>query len=76
MLQTICLILTAAFFAWELDREKPIPHVLGGGDTLMIRTSGYGFCPKYCETDHFHLGHYKRYDCEENLCNHITVDEN
>ena len=75
MIQTLCLIVTAAFLAWELDREKPIPYSLGNGDTLMIRTSGYLFCPNYCNINHFHLGHYEGYDCEESLCNHVTLNE-
>jgi hypothetical protein len=75
MIQTICLILTASFLAWEIDKEKPTPYPLGNGDTLMVRVKGYGFCPNYCKIDHFHFGHYEGYDCEESLCEHITINE-
>jgi hypothetical protein len=76
MIQTLCLILTAAFLAWEVDREKPVPYALGNGDTLMVRDKGYAFCPDYCEIDHSHFGHHEGYDCEQNICNHITINEN
>jgi hypothetical protein len=76
MIQTLCLLFTAAFLAWEIEREKPVPYVLGNGDTLMIRNNGYAFCPDYCEIDHSHLGHHEGYDCEQNICNHITINEN
>ena len=54
-------------------KPKPIP--LGAGDTLMVRIAGYGFCPPYCEVDHNHIGHYKDYNCEEQQCEHITINE-
>ena len=73
---TLCLVLTAGFLAWETDRLKPRPYPIGTtGDTLMVRTVGYGFCPKYCDIDHFHTGHFKNYDCEEDMCTHITINE-
>ena len=69
--QFLFVALITSFIAKETDKYEPKPYLLENGDTLMVREKGYGFCPKYCETDHFHLGHYKRYDCEENLCNVI-----
>mgnify|MGYP003131391155 FL=1 len=68
------MILMAGFIAWETDRVKPKPQALGGGDTLMVRVSGYDFCPKYCEVDHFHFGHKDDYDCEEDVCEHIIYE--
>ena len=76
MTTTICLILICGFMAWENDKLEPKPYPLGsGGDTLMVRTAGYGFCPKYCDIDHFHTGHFKNYDCEDAPCEHITINE-
>ena len=72
---TICLILFASFISYESEKVKPKPYPLGSGDTLMVRTIGYGFCPQYCEADHFHVGHFKNYDCEEYTCNHITIND-
>ena len=70
------LILIASLIGYESDREKPKPYPLGsGGDTLMVRIVGYGFCPKYCDIDHFHTGHFKNYDCEEGICTHITIND-
>ena len=65
----------AGIIAWETDRAKPQPHALGNGDTLMVRISGYAFCPAYCTIDHFHVGHKKKYDCEEEYCNHIIYED-
>ena len=75
LVSTICLCLVSGFLALEADREKPKPYPLGFGDTLMVRIVGYEFCPPYCEIDHFHIGHFKNYNCEEDMCNHITINE-
>jgi len=72
--QTLLMILMAGFIAWETDRIKPKPQALGNGDTLMVRVSGYDFCPKYCEVDHFHFGHKNNYNCEEDVCEHIIYE--
>ena len=73
---TLLLVLIASLIGYESDRAKPKPYPLGsGGDTLMVRTVGYGFCPKYCDVDHFHTGHFKTYDCEDAPCEHITINE-
>ncbi len=75
MLQdTICIAIIAFLIGWEVDREKPKPYPLGYGDTLMVRITGYEFCPKQCDVDHFHIGHKKNYDCEEGACNHIIYE--
>ena len=71
---TVCITFIALFLAWETDRVKPKPYPLGNGDTLMVRITGYEFCPKYCDVDHFHMGHKKEYNCEENSCNHIIYE--
>ena len=60
---------------WETEKFKPKPYALGNGDTLMVRTAGYGFCPKNCKVDHFHVGHKKGYECEDITCNHIIYEE-
>ena len=73
-IETILLILLAAFVAWEVDMEKPKPFPLGNGDTLMVRVVGYQFCPQNCDVDHFHTGHFNNYNCEEDMCNHITIN--
>ena len=73
---TLFLILTASLIGYESDKLKPKPYHLDSGDTLMVRIVGYDFCPQYCDVDHFHVGHFKNYDCEENICNHLTVNEN
>ena len=72
---TICTILLFAFMAWETEKIKPKPYPIGNGDTLMVRAFGYGFCPKYCDVDHFHMGHKKDYDCEEDICEHIIYED-
>ena len=72
---TILLVLTMSLIGLESERMKPKPYPLGSGDTLMVRTAGYGFCPMNCDTDHFHFGHFKNYDCEEDMCNHITIND-
>ena len=74
-IQNFFILLTAAFIAYEIDLEKPKPYPIGGGDTLMVRKLGYEFCPKYCDVDHFHVGHFKNYNCEEDTCTHITIDQ-
>jgi len=70
---TICLIVTCAFLAWEADRLEPKPYPMGHGDTLMVRIAGYSFCPPNCAVDHFHIGHFKNYNCGEEICTHITI---
>ena len=65
----------AVLISLEAERAKPKPVPLGGGDTLMIRVSGYAFCPLYCDANHNHIGHYKKYNCEELKCEHITINE-
>ena len=76
LITTGCLILIASLIGLESERAKPRPYPLGLGDTLMIRIQGYEFCPKYCDINHFHTGHFKNYDCEEIICEHITINEN
>ena len=73
--EIICLAFVFAIMAWEADRFKPRPYSLGNGDTLMVRTRGYGFCPKHCDVKHFHVGHKKGYECEDITCNHIIYEE-
>ena len=73
--ETIIILLFAGFLAWEVDMEKPKAYPLGSGDTLMVRIVGYEICPINCDIDHFHTGHFKEYDCEQNSCNHITINE-
>ena len=75
LITTICLIFTLGLIGLESERMKPKPYPLGSGDTLMVRTAGYGFCPMNCDIDHFHTGHFTNYDCEEDMCNHITINE-
>ena len=72
---TMFLILTLSLIGFESERMKPKPYPLGFGDTLMVRTAGYGFCPKDCEIDHHHFGHLENYNCEEDMCNHITIND-
>ena len=72
---TICIAIVALFLAWDTDRVKPKPYSLGNGDTLMVRITGYEFCPKYCDVDHFHIGHKKEYNCEETSCSHIIYED-
>ena len=73
--ETVFLILIACYMGWEEERMKPKPYPLGEGDTLMVRIQGYEFCPKNCEVDHFHTGHFKNYDCEDIPCEHITIND-
>ena len=76
MLQEVILIaLLAAYMALETERFKPKPYPLGNGDTLMVRTKGYGFCPCNCDVDHFHVGHEENYNCETEVCNHIIYED-
>ena len=72
---TLCLIFMACIIGYESDRETPKPYPTGSGDTLMIRIVGYSFCPQYCDVDHNHVGHFKGYECEEDTCLHITINE-
>tara|TARA_Y100000310_G_scaffold83039_1_gene79714 strand:- start:774 stop:1013 length:240 start_codon:yes stop_codon:yes gene_type:complete len=71
----ICLALIAAFMAWEAERYKPKPYPVGNGDTLMVRIAGYGFCPKNCNINHFHIGHKENYNCETKICGHIVYED-
>ena len=73
--ETIIIVLLALYMGWEAESFKPKPYPLGNGDTLMVRTRGYGFCPEHCDVDHFHVGHKKGYECEDITCNHIIYDE-
>ena len=73
--ETILIALIAFYIGWEIEKYKPKPYPLGNGDTLMVRTEGYGFCPKYCEADHFHVGHKKGYECENTICEHIIYED-
>ena len=75
MYETLFICLIAALIGLEVERAKPKPVPLGGGDTLMIRVSGYAFCPLYCDVNHNHIGHYKGYNCEEIKCYHRTVEK-
>ena len=73
--QTIILILFACYMGWEAEKMKPKPYPVGGGDTLMVRSMGYAFCPEYCEIDHFHVGHKEDYNCETEICEHIIYED-
>ncbi len=73
--ENIFILLVAIFVAYEIDLEKPKPYPLGDGDTLMVRVLGYDFCPKHCDVDHFHTGHFENYNCEEDVCTHITINQ-
>ena len=75
MQETICIVIIACLISWETERFKPKPYPLGSGDTLMVRTAGYEFCPKYCDVDHFHIGHKENYNCETEGCNHIIYEK-
>ena len=72
--ETILIGIMAGLIAWETDRFKPRAYAIGNGDTLMVRIAGYDFCPKYCDVDHFHIGHKKNYNCEEDVCKHIIYE--
>jgi len=72
--ETIFICLVAALLCLEAKRFEPKPVPLGAGDTLMVRIVGYEFCPKYCDVDHFHIGHKKNYNCEEEICEHIIYE--
>ena len=72
---TIPILLLLFYMGWETERMKPKPYPLGGGDTLMVRITGYGFCPKHCEVDHFHFGHKRDYNCETLTCEHIIYED-
>ena len=75
MYETLFILLIAVLISLESERAKPKPVPLGGGDTLMVRITGYGFCPPHCDVNHNHIGHYKNYNCEELQCEHITINE-
>ena len=68
-------ILMATLISVDSEMGAPKPYPLGFGDTLMVRTSGKEFCPKHCDIDHFHNGHFKNYNCEYVPCEHITVND-
>ena len=70
----LIVLLLTSFMARESNKYKPKPYLLGNGDTLMVREKGYGFCPKYCEADHSHIGHKKNYDCKADSCLHIVYE--
>tara|TARA_Y100000310_G_C20148157_1_gene563428 strand:+ start:345 stop:590 length:246 start_codon:yes stop_codon:yes gene_type:complete len=74
-METVILILLLAYMGWEAEKMKPKPYPLGNGDTLMVRTMGYEFCPEYCDIDHFHVGHKKDYNCETLVCEHIIYED-
>ena len=74
-IETIILILLACYIGWETEAMTPKPYPLGGGDTLMVRSMGYSFCPEYCEIDHFHIGHKENYNCETQICYHIIYED-
>ena len=75
-IETIVLLLLAAFLSWEADMIEPKPYPLGdAGDTLMVRIIGYEFCPHDCDIDHFHTGHKKDYNCETPICDHIIYEK-
>ena len=71
---TICLCIVASFLAYEHHLLEGKSYSLGNGDTLIVRSIGYDFCPIYCKIDHFHIGHKKGYDCEDDSCNHIVYE--
>ena len=73
--QTIILSLLACYMGWEAEKMKPKPYPVGCGDTLMVRSVGYSFCPEYCEIDHFHIGHKENYNCETQICYHIIYED-
>ena len=64
-------------FDWIRIRQGEAKALPAGfwGDTLMVRIQGYEFCPKNCDVDHFHTGHFKNYNCEEDICTHITIND-
>ena len=69
------MVFIAGFIAWKADEVKPRLYSIGKGDTLVVRTSGYDFCPKYCKVDHFHFGHKKNYNCKTDACHHIIYED-
>ena len=73
--ETVILLLIACYMGLETERMQPKPYPLGDGDTLMVRIMGYDFCPKYCEADHFHVGHKRNYNCETLICDHIIYED-
>ena len=74
-IETIILILLACYIGLGTEAMTPKPYPLGGGDTLMVRTMGYEFCPPYCDIDHFHVGHKRNYNCETPVCDHIVYED-
>ncbi len=75
LLEKLIIILVFSLTLNEVEKYKPKPYTLGNGDTLMVRTKGYGFCPEYCEVDHFHVGHKEGYKCENIICEHIIYED-
>ena len=73
--ETVLIGIMAWLIALETERFKPKPHAVGNGDTLMVRIAGYDFRPKYCDVDHFHVGHKENYNCEEDVCKHIIYED-
>ena len=73
--ETVILILIACYMGLETEAMTPKPYPLGDGDTLMVRTMGYAFCPPYCAVDHFHVGHKRDYNCETDICDHIVYED-
>ena len=74
-IEAIAILAIAILIALNIELQKPKPHPVGLGDTLMVRRLGYGFCPYNCNVDHFHIGHFKNYNCKEDTCTHITINQ-
>ena len=74
-IETVLLLLLFSYAGLETERMKPKAYPLGNGDTLMVRSMGYEFCPEYCEIDHFHVGHKENYNCETDICYHIIYED-
>ena len=73
--QFLFVALITSFIGIKADKYKLKPYSLGNGDTLMIREKGLDFCPKYCDTDHFHIGHKENFNCKEDSCMHIVYED-
>ena len=71
----ICLCVVAGLLSYEYHLMEGKGYSLGNGDTLIVRSIGYDFCPIYCKIDHFHIGHKQEYDCEDDNCNHIVYED-
>ena len=73
---TVVLIIIALLIKLGTEKVKPIAIPLGnGGDTLMVRIVGYGFCPSYCDANHNHFGHKEGYKCGDAPCYHIIFED-